>query len=201
MGEASTTVRRLIALGLLLLAGAAEAQGALRCGSRLVREDMLAAQVLATCGEPAYRDVWAVPGQYAPGYLAPQEEWTYNFGSSQLLRIVRFRNGRVEHIDSEGYGFPVGGPGRCSAGIGIGWSEYRLLARCGEPLTRQADQRLVPLQRQGEPWRDAYGQVALTPVFREEWIYNFGARHLLRVVTLDNGRVSEVRSEGRGFDP
>lgn len=201
MGKTITTLRAASLLLLLAAAGVAEAQGALRCGSRLVREDMLAAQVLSVCGEPAYRDIWAAPGTHAPGYVAAQEAWTYNFGSSQLLRIVHFRNGRVEHIDSEGYGFPRAPAGNCSAGIGIGWSEYRLLARCGAPLTRQAEQRLVPLERHGQVWEAPGGGYALTPVFREEWVYNFGSRHLLRIVTLDNGRVSEVRSEGRGFDP
>jgi hypothetical protein len=32
------------------------------------------------------------------------EEWTYNRGPHQLIHILRFRHGRLVHIDTAGYG-------------------------------------------------------------------------------------------------
>src|SRR3546814_8720482 len=92
---------------------------------------MTAAEGLSVCGEPGYRDVWAQPGGYGGGYLGNVEEWTYNFGSSQLLRVMRFRQGRLQRIDTDGYGFADDGPGDCSQrGNTGGMSKYRLIAQC-----------------------------------------------------------------------
>lgn len=179
------------------------AAASIRCGSKLVSEDMLAAKVLAICGEPDLRDVWAPPGAYGYGYLAPTEQWTYNFGSSKLLRVLLIRNGRVARIGSEGYGFPT--PARRQCGqidIQPGMSKYRLLMRCGEPLTRVADYVFYPEPRRPYDMhpdlRDFYS--AVSPVYREEWTYNFGSNKLLRIVVLENGLVVDVQTGSRGFD-
>ncbi len=178
------------------------AAGSIRCGARLVSEGMPAAEVLAICGEPDLRDVWGPPYGLRPGYLAPTEEWTYNFGSNQLLRVLRLRNGRVERIDSEGYGFAPQHTDGCSlTEIRRGMSKYRLLQRCGAPLTRMADYVFYPqppLSRHPD-LREGYSTV--TPVYREQWTYNFGARRLQRLVILENGRVADVDTGRRGFDP
>ena len=188
---------------LALAGGQAMAAGSMRCGSRIVDEGKHAAEVLSACGEPDYRDVWSYPGPRGGGWLADVEEWYYNFGSSQLLRVLRLRNGRVVEIGSDGYGFSESAGRRCRpTGITLGVSKYRLLKDCGEPLTRQAAQLL---RRADEDRRDPYLSrpgtgSALTPVYREEWVYNFGSAHLLRIITLENGRVSDVQNGDRGFD-
>ena len=134
-------MRSSIAVILLALIGVStsvQGTSSIRCDSKVVSEGMLAAEVLAICGEPALRDVWTPPGAY--GYAAPTEQWTYNFGSSQLLRVLLIRNGRVEIIDSAGYGFPTPRHKRCSqTDIQPGLSKHWLLTHCGEPLTRVAD--------------------------------------------------------------
>jgi hypothetical protein len=187
----------------LLMPSQVHAAGSMRCGSQLVSEGMHAAEVLAVCGEPDLRDVWAQPGSYAPGYLPPIEQWTYNFGSNKLLRLLLFRNGRLDEIDSEGYGFAEARSARCAySDIRSGMSKYRLLARCGEPLTRTADTLWVPYVQRHPHHPDLRGlQNSVTRVFREEWIYNFGASQLLRIVTLENGRITDVQTGRRGFDP
>lgn len=191
-----------IMLGVLLLAlmRPATALDSMRCGSRLASAGMTAAEVLAACGEPDYRDVWAQPAGYGAAYLGQVEEWTYNFGSNQLLRVLRFRQGRLQRIDTEGYGFAADAVADCSGGISIGISKYRLLAECGEPVTRSADFLQVPVDRgrRVDDPRDAAPAWAF--VYREEWVYNFGAGRLMRIVQLDNGRVSEVQTGARGFD-
>lgn len=174
----------------------------IRCGSKLVSEGMYSAELLAICGEPSFRDVWMPPGGIVPGYAAPTEEWTYNLGSSQLLRVIRIRNGKIDRITTEGYGFTPGRPACNFGDITIGDSKYRLVQRCGEPLTRTADYTLVAEPRHGRRHPSDLRDYANsgTPVFREEWVYNFGSNQLLRIVTLENGRVKDVETGRRGFD-
>ncbi len=164
----------------------------------------MAASLLGACGEPALRDAWSPATAYGPGALAGVEQWTYNFGSSQLLRVVRLRQGRIERIDSEGYGFPREAPRDCSASAAIfrGMSKYRLLARCGEPLTRTADHLLAPAYPEHRHWgHRGYRDDYVEAVYREEWTYNFGSAKLLRIITLDNGKVTDVQTGARGFNP
>ncbi len=190
-------------LVLALLPAPAQAGASIRCGSKLVSEGMLSAELLAICGEPAFRDIWAPPGGTVLGYVAPTEEWTYNLGSSQLLRVLRIRNGRIDRISTEGYGFAPGGRSNCGAGdITVGDSKYRLLERCGEPLTKTADYVLHSQPRHDRRYRSdlrGYGNSG-APVFREEWIYNLGSNKLMRIVRLENGRVTDVETGRRGFD-
>jgi hypothetical protein len=193
---------RLLAIGLLLmLAAPAEAGDSMRCGSRLVAVEARAAELLSICGEPAYRDVWS-PQALAPGAVAEQEEWIYNFGPQQLLRVIRLRNARVVDIDSDGYGFTESDPGdrRCAPEqIVEGMSKYRLLMACGTPLTRTVS----PLFLQYQPGYRPYGappraRGPVMQVFREEWVYDFGPNLFMRVLTLENGRVARIENGERG---
>jgi len=101
-------------LALLLIPAAAQADS-MRCGSRLVSEGDSIDEVLALCGEPAQRQrTWIVRqprfeygGQDIPfqGYEeVPVDIWTYDFGANKLMRRVRFVAGKVESIDTLGYG-------------------------------------------------------------------------------------------------
>ncbi len=177
----------------------ARADDTLRCGSRLVSVDALTAQVAATCGEPTYRDRWYYnPALADSGYAPDIEVWTYNFGSSRLLQVLKFRNDRLVDVQTDGYGFSDT-DGHCGpSAIVVGMSKYRLLAQCGEPASKRAEQ---VLQGFAVP-RDArqYGYNPVRPVYLEHWVYNFGSSSLLRDVTLQNGRVSDVDSGTRGFD-
>lgn len=189
----------LLLASLFVWASPAGAAGSLRCGSRLVSEGDRAADLLAACGEPAFRDAW---GQPQPGgnILADTEEWTYNFGPHQLLRVLRLRNGRIVGIDTDGYGFYGGADRRCDSGELVpGLSKFRLLTRCGEPLTRKSIGLLRPLGPRGRPLPPAYRH-AYEAVYREEWVYNFGSRYLMRILTLEDGRIVDVENGGRGFD-
>jgi hypothetical protein len=167
----------------------------LRCDGRLVGTGADAAEVLAVCGTPAWRDPWRYPGARGAGYAADDEEWYYDFGPTRLLRILRFRHGRLVAIESDGYGAP---PERdCGpSSIVTGLSKYRLLRRCGEPFTRESYGVLRPLARGA----GSAPPEMLEAVFRERWVYNFGPRYFLQRVTIENGRVTDVDSGDRGFD-
>lgn len=189
-----------IFLALLLLAAASgPAWATLRCDGGLVERGDLKVEVLDACGAPDFVDAWR--DGLAPYFAAPGiEQWTYNFGPSQLVYLLRFNQGRLQTIDTAGYGFsPSADDSRCHpAEIELRMSKFRLLATCGEPVQRHSAYVLSSTRRLGG--RQVYGLDALVPVFRETWIYNFGDDRLLRVVTLENGRVVEVNTGDRGFD-
>jgi hypothetical protein len=101
---------------LLTVAVPASADG-LRCGSKLVTTGDPRAKVRQFCGEPTdvqtrsilRRPVFGFGGRvysYGDGYVeVPVEIWTYNFGPYKLMREIRFVDGRVEDIETLGYGY------------------------------------------------------------------------------------------------
>lgn len=175
----------------------------LRCGNSLVARGDFAVEILEQCGEPDFIDQWQQNVVGSLRTVPDIEQWYYNFGSSQLVQILEFRAGRLQRIDSAEYGFPTPGPRSCRpAQLVTGISKYRLLEMCGQPV--QVNSFVVF----GNPRRgvDSFGRAPfyqpdfLVPVLRESWVYNFGSRRLLREVTLENGIVVEVDTEGRGFN-
>ena len=104
----------------------AEPAFALRCGTKLVRDGMHEAEVLAICGEPAtrrhigrtLRGLELRSGVRAGGVLIgrriypgvfPTEvlvtEYVYNFGPRKLMRRLIFEGGVLVSIESLGYGY------------------------------------------------------------------------------------------------
>ena len=195
-------------LSLLLLGtppSPARAGDSMRCGSRIVTVEAHAADILSACGEPAFRDVFSYPAPSVPGEVSDAEQWTYNFGRNQLLHVLRLRHGRLVDIRTDGYGFARSAPPRCDAeALAEGLSKYRLLASCGEPFTRRTVGYVTALQpryrRRAGGWTTSHGQIPVE-VYREEWVYNFGANQFLKVVTIEDGAVAEVDNGGRGFNP
>ena len=112
-------------IALLLLF--AEPAQAFRCGSKLVKDGMHEAQVVAVCGEQTTRRNLGVavrnydyryhrgtsPGWSSyrnPGYGSfTQEviitEYVYNFGPRKLMRRLIFEGGVLVTIESIGYGY------------------------------------------------------------------------------------------------
>jgi hypothetical protein len=120
-------MRLLVLAGLLglLTAGAAPAEDTLRCGSRLVNIGDGKDKVRTLCGEPSdvafvgtigRRSIPTSPGTtrygdydygfYGPAWVEqPVEVWTYNFGSSKLLRKLRFVGDELVEVRTDGYGY------------------------------------------------------------------------------------------------
>jgi hypothetical protein len=102
------------ALAVLLLIASTSAQ-AFRCGTRIISRGDHSSKLLRYCGEPdaiqtrlAQRQFIADVGHLVlPGYFEDVwvEEWTYNFGPSKLMRVVRVENGIVAEIRHLGYGY------------------------------------------------------------------------------------------------
>ena len=90
----------------------------MRCGTRIVSSGDGKDKVRALCGEPtsvsfaasrARRAITTAPTTTrtsAPELVeVPVEIWTYNFGSSRLLRKLRFVGDELDEIRTDGYGY------------------------------------------------------------------------------------------------
>lgn len=177
------------------------ASDVLRCGSRLVQTGATPAEVQALCGEPAFRDDWGVAPTGGFGPTRSVEQWTYDFGPSQLLQVLLFRDRQLQSITADGYGLSRRPGGGCRhTDIVPGLSKYRLLARCGEPTSAEAFHVLAPPRHPRHGPFDRYGYPPqVIEVYRENWVYNFGPGTLQRLLTLENGRVVTVDNGKRGF--
>jgi hypothetical protein len=101
-------------LATLLLPLGASAD-ALRCGSKIISEGDPIEKVLEYCGEPvATKRTWITRqprfeygGQEIPfpgSEDVPVDLWTYDFGSSKLMRRIRFVAGQVDSIETLEHG-------------------------------------------------------------------------------------------------
>jgi hypothetical protein len=106
---------------LLAWASTARPEDSMRCGSRLVSTGDGKDKVRALCGEPTAIALQGVIRRtpryeygygisrytyYGPGFVdMPVEIWTYNFGSSKLLRKLRFVGDELDDITTDGYGY------------------------------------------------------------------------------------------------
>lgn len=126
--EEVSTMQRVVRTLVILAAMfsmSSDAALAFRCGTRLVNIGDLKAQVLGKCGPPDQVDFWEEEriervfgfsysddgyclGTRVPTAAAvrvPREEWTYNSGPTQFIRILKFENNRLVGIETGGYGY------------------------------------------------------------------------------------------------
>jgi len=108
------TSHRAAVVSLLLLPTLAAAD-AMRCGSRLISDGDPIEKVREYCGEPSVTQrTWIVRqprfeygGQDIPfpgEEEVPVDLWTYDFGPNKLMRRIRFVAGKVDSIETLGYG-------------------------------------------------------------------------------------------------
>lgn len=189
----------LIAWAMLGVSPQAMADGSVRCNGHLLQRGDPAVEVRRYCGQPTFTDPWRAGAGAVYGSNFSMQAWTYNRGPGRLIQIFVFKDGKVESVESAGYGFRPGQAGRdCSrGGIASGMSKYQLLAACGDPAQRSGG--FVYSSRFSAGSRDYYLNRGVFPVYRETWIYNFGPSRLLHEVTLENGRVVNDKTLGRGF--
>ena len=81
------------------------------CKGGIISTDDRKADVVAKCGEPDFRDSHQEEvtqrldtATHQRVYISV-EEWTYNLGPSQFMRIVVLQNGRVAEIRTGNYGY------------------------------------------------------------------------------------------------
>lgn len=159
----------------------------LRCANRVVSAGMIAAQVRGACGAPFWTEDYAsVEVLGAGGPLEEQREidwevWYYNFGPSNLMQRLRFRNGYLQDVESLGYGVDAIGAACVPSMAARGLTTGELVARCGAPTSRQ--------RNDGALVRRVPGFLVANEDRREEWLYDDGGGYYVRYF-ISNGRVT-----------
>lgn len=169
---------------------------ALRCDGRIITTGYYDFQVRERCGEPYWisrRPKLLVSG--AGGFIERRlervsEEWFYNFGPSNLAHRLVFVDGRLQKIDTTGYGRSRIGNDCTATAFSRGISVGELVLRCGLPASRLERYQDVIV-------RDGLGNERLRPVYYEEWRYlRSGSRFVRNAIFID-GRLQRVENIAR----
>lgn len=124
------------------------------------------------------------------------EDWTYNFGPNQFMRIVTLRNGTVANIRTGNYGYgKSSGPQQreCSEQVvTIGDTKSDVIAKCGEPSSKDSHQE----EREETLDTGVRRKVFITV---EEWTYNLGPNRFVRVLTFKNNKLVDIRTGKYGY--
>ena len=121
MKRLTTVVFAFLALSILAVSDAS----AFSCGTRLASVGDTKAEISYKCGSPDWVDSWE-EARAVKVIVRPQgngksniiskipiynviyvliEEWTYNLGPNQFMRLLRFENNRLIDIQTGSYGY------------------------------------------------------------------------------------------------
>jgi hypothetical protein len=165
------------------------------CGEKIVAPGDSRSDVLAVCGEPAWREMRddGVTVTYLPDgtpvNFTTTEEWVYNFGSRRFLYVLRFQGDRLAVIETGGYGYDDRDFGRnCGDGRNIftGDSKLEVVVKCGPPAAGEGSA--------GNGTASKGGWVPES----DEWVYNFGPDRFIYKVKFRHGKVYDISTGGYG---
>ena len=171
------------------------------CDGGIVSNGDTAVDLLMKCGQPEWKDTHTeeigdtLNKDTRRKTQITVEEWTYNFGAYQFLRVVTLRNGVIAGIRTGQYGTSRGsdapGPACGDRIISVGDTKADILIKCGEPFYKSSHEEELK-----ERFDDASSRKVIVTV--EEWTYNFGPQQFMRVITFRNGTVVDIRTGGYG---
>lgn len=190
----------------------------LECEGRHVSPGDTKVDLLGKCGEPTAREERVEDKQTATMEKSSQtgearrvtevvETWVYDLGPQRFVQYVTLAGGKVRTVKSGDYGtasarrlgagaVPVA---KCDAmrSFSVGARSLDILARCGEPATRevkQVESALLAGDGNGNTVTAASSTSAV-----ETWTYNFGATAFLRRLVIKDGVVAKVETGGYGY--
>ena len=153
-------------------------------------------EIRQKCGEPAYKDQTQV-GRFRQ-IEEPFEQdfvhieyWLYNFGPTQLVKVVIFEEGKVIGTHEYGYGKSSTKPDFDKI-VEIGFPTVMVLFHYGPPTDKEEriDTSVISLKS---------GGTLTKKVFVEEWTYNLGPSYFLRVYRFESGILKRIEQDNRGF--
>lgn len=171
------------------------------CDGGIVSNGDTAVGLIMKCGQPEWKESRAEEiidtsdkDVKRKTYITV-EEWTYNFGPQQFLRVVTLRNGVITGVRTGTNGASKGsdapGPACGDRVISAGDTKADILIKCGEPFSKSSHQEELK-----ERLDDSSSRKAIVTV--EEWTYNFGPQRFMRVITFRDGTVVDIRTAGYG---
>lgn len=209
----SSAAVRALTVALIGVATASRAsESSLRCDGGLISLGDSQLDVIGKCGEPALRDSRteerAAAAREADSrsvsgvrVSAVVHDWTYNFGPQRFIYVVTLDGGKVVAIERGGYGYEServtaarkSKPASCdSSSFKVGTIKLDLLARCGEPASK--DVRQVQRIETNDTTITAEPSLEV-----EVWTYDLGPRQFAQIVTLENGKVVSAERGGYGY--
>ncbi len=193
----------LLVLFLLAALPRGAAASSISCSGGIVSSGDSVVDLVMKCGQPAWKESHQEeitdrtdPNLKLRTYVTV-EQWTYDFGPQQLLRIVTIRNGVVSGVRTgREYGQSPEGTetARPQCGdrvISIGESKADIFAKCGEPFYRTSHDE--------EVWMPVGGTASRKVIVTvEQWTYNFGPQRFMRIITFRNDKVVDIRTGNYG---
>ncbi len=171
------------------------------CGGGIISTGDRSMDVLAKCGQPDSKESHQeelserLDDNTKQKIFVTVEEWTYNLGPTQFMRIIILKNGVVTNIRTGNYGYtkkaePV--QRDCSEQVlSIGDSKTDVLAKCGEPSFKDSH-----VEEFKERLDDRERKVFVTV---EEWTYDLGPNRFVRILTFRNSKLADIRTGGYGY--
>ena len=170
------------------------------CSGGIVSTGDRTVDLLIKCGEPDWKDcrseeiVDGLGRDAERSTLVSEEDWTYNFGPDQFMRIITMRNGVISEIRTTKSGAAKDRePAAPECGgrvISTGDTKADVLIRCGEPFYKTSH-----LEELKERFDGVGRRVTVTI---DEWTYNFGPQRFMRIITFRNGTVIDVKTGNYG---
>jgi hypothetical protein len=171
------------------------------CDGGIVSSGESAVDLIMKCGQPEWKESHQeeITDRVNPNLkqriYVTVEEWTYNFGPQQFLRIVTLRNSVVAGVQTGQYGTSKDrrspGPACGDHVLSVGDTKADILIKCGEPFYKSSHQEELK-----EHFDDFDSRKVIVTI--EEWTYNFGPQQFMRVITFRNGTVVDIRTAGYG---
>ncbi len=197
------SVRLLFFLAALIVPCSAIQAATLDCSGGIISVGDSRVDVLMKCGEPDAKEshdeelIDRLDDGARRKLFITVEEWTYNFGPTQFMRIVTLKNGKVASLRAGNYGYSKGAtPGQreCSEQIvSVGDSKSDVLAKCGDPTWKDTKQEEEKQKLDSGLERNVFVTI-------EEWTYNLGSNRFVRILTFRNGKLVDIKSGGYGYE-
>ncbi len=174
----------------------------LDCKGGIVSTGDSRVDLVMKCGEPDWKDSHdeEITERLDSGtkrkLIVAVDEWTYNFGPSQFMRIVTLKNGKITDIRAGGYGYNKGAkPNQreCSGQIvSIGDLKSDVILKCGEPSWKDIHQEEIQERIDRGLERKVYDTI-------EDWTYNLGPNSFVRILTFRNNKLIDIKTGGYGY--
>jgi len=177
------------------------AADSLICNGKIVSTGDTKTDVLMKCGDPAGRDsreeviVEKLDETTKQKITVAIDEWTYNLGAENLVRVLTFRDGRLSEIRTTGYGAAESRKPAASCDEQYparGSTKAEVLLKCGEPAGK--DSRKEELLEAIDA--DTKKKTVITI---DEWTYNFGPNKFIRTFEFRNNQLTEIKTGGYGY--
>jgi hypothetical protein len=160
------------------------------CGEKLVELGAGEQEVIGKCGVPDFSETWEeefvqkLNEDFERSTGVNFAEWTYDYGSNRLIRVLLFREGILKDVQSRGYS--PSSSADCSRKIvDVGATKFEVLRQCGQPQARRqaTEKRLEPI--------DALHRRRYS-ITTEYWTYRGRGDALPRTIVFRNRRVIDI---------